>query len=104
MAGEPVAATRLDERGVGGDRAHAVVHEHKGVVRHLTAREAPRLLAWRASYPFTTDGGLRPNNPPYATVKAPDGRAFTWGDPRLVRALADDLGRDVGLHRDPAGM
>jgi uncharacterized protein YcbX len=104
MAGEPVAAARLDERGVAGDRAHVVVHEHKGVVKPLTAREAPRLLAWCASYPFTLDGGLRPGDPPYATVTAPDGRAFAWGDPRLVHALGADLGREVGLDRDPAGV
>ena len=34
----------------------------------LTAREAPRLLAWRAAYPFAPDAGLQPDDPPHATV------------------------------------
>ena len=29
MAGERLRATRLDGRGVAGDRSHAVLHEHK---------------------------------------------------------------------------
>jgi len=104
MAGERMTAVRIDARGVGGDRAHVVLHEHKGATVPLTAREAPRLLAWRATYPFAEDGGLRPEDPPYATVVAPDGRAWCWGDPRLEHALAGDLGRPVRLHRDPEGV
>jgi uncharacterized protein YcbX len=101
MAGEALEAARLDARGIGGDRAHVVVHQHKGSVQALTAREAPRLLAWRGSYPLAADLGLRPDDPPFATVTAPEGRVFAWGDPRLQHALADDLGRDVALHREP---
>jgi uncharacterized protein YcbX len=104
MGGEALRAARLDTRGIVGDRAHAVLHEHKGRAQPLTAREAPRLLAWRASYPCTTDGELRPDDPPVATVTAPDGRVFAWRDPRLEPALADDLGRDVALHREPGGL
>src|SRR5215210_7131415 len=55
MAGEELRALSLGPRGVGGDRSHAVLHEHKGAWRPLTAREAPRLLAWRAAYPFNLD-------------------------------------------------
>ena len=83
MAGERVNALRLDRRGAGGDRTHAVTHVHKGERTPLTAREAPRLLAWRASYPFNTGGGLDPARPPFATVTAPDGHSYRWGDPRL---------------------
>ena len=36
-------------KGAGGDRTHAVLHEHKGEIKPLTAREAPRLLAWQAA-------------------------------------------------------
>ena len=54
------ARCRLDRRGVGGDRTHAVLHEHKGEWRPLTAREAPGLLAWWASYPFNLDAGAGP--------------------------------------------
>ena len=87
MGGEEVRSFRLDERGVGGDRTHAVIHHHKGEWKPLTAREAPRLLTWHASYPFAPDAGLRPDDPPHAQVTGPDGRSWRWGDPRLRAAL-----------------
>jgi uncharacterized protein YcbX len=104
MAGERVQGLRIDGRGVGGDRTHAVLYEHKGEIKPLTAREAPRLLAWQARYPFNSDGGLDPARPPFAIVTGPDGRSFRWGDPRLRHALNADLGRPVALKRDLAGM
>jgi uncharacterized protein YcbX len=104
MGGEEVRSFRLDERGVGGDRTHAVIHHHKGEWKPLSAREAPRLLTWHASYPFAPDAGLRPDDPPHAQVTGPDGRSWRWGDPRLRNALAEDLGRDVRLRRDLAGI
>jgi uncharacterized protein YcbX len=105
MAGERVQALRVDGRGAGGDRTHAVMHEHKGQRKPLTAREAPRLLAWHAAYPFNKDGGLDPARPPFAIVTTPDGRrSYRWGDPRLRSALAADLGRPVDLKRDVDGI
>ena len=104
MAGERVNAMRVDSRGAGGDRTHAVLYEHKGEWRRLTAREAPRLLAWQAAYPFNLDGGLDPARPPFAVVISPDGHRYRWGDPRLKFALERDLGRPVRLVRDVAGM
>ena len=105
MAGEEVRALSLDERGVGGDRSHAVLHEHKGEWRPLTAREAPGMLAWQAVYPFNLDAGLKPDSPPLAMVTRPDGRrTWRWGDPQLRYALESDLGRPVKLLRDLAGM
>jgi uncharacterized protein YcbX len=105
MAGEHVRAIRVDARGAGGDRSHAVLYEHKGAWKPLTAREAPRLLAWRASYPFAPDGGLDPERPPYAVVVSPDGEhMYTWNDPQLRSALARDLGREVRLRRDVGGI
>jgi uncharacterized protein len=104
MGGERVRAMRVDGRGAGGDRTHAVFHEHKGAQKPLTAREAPRLLAWRAEYPFTVDGGLDPRDPPRAMVVAPDGHRYVWGDPRLKSALEHDLGRTIEFHRDVGGI
>jgi uncharacterized protein len=104
MAGERVNALRVDGRGAGGDRTHAVLHEHKGQRKPLTAREAPRLLAWHAAYPFDRDGGLDPRRPPFAMVTAPDGHRYRWGDPWLRKALESDLGRPVWLTRDVAGI
>jgi uncharacterized protein YcbX len=105
MAGERVRSTRVDVRGAGGDRTHAVLHEHKGEWKPLTAREAPRLLAWRATYPFAPDAGLHPEDPPYAHVTSPGGgHVYSWTDPRLPGALTADLGRPVRLRRDLAGI
>jgi uncharacterized protein len=104
MAGERVKALRVDGRGAGGDRTHAVLYEHKGARKPLTAREAPRLLAWQATYPSNLDGRLDPARPPFATVVAPDGQRYRWGDPRLRSALEHDLGRPVELLRDVGGI
>src|SRR5688572_27727214 len=105
MAGEELRALSVGPRGVGGDRTHAVLHEHKGAWRPLTAREAPRLLAWRAAYPFNLDAGLDPASPPHAIVSEPDGiRSWRWGDPRLRSALERDLGRPLRLERDLGGI
>jgi uncharacterized protein YcbX len=104
MAGERVDAMRVDGRGPGGDRTHAVTYLHKGERKPLTAREAPRLLAWKAAYPFGVNGDLDPADPPFAVVTAPDGRSYRWGDPRLRGALESDLGREVDLRRDLEGI
>lgn len=104
MAGERLSSMRVDGRGAGGDRTHAVLYEHKGARKRLTAREAPRLLAWKAGYPFDMDAGLEPARPPLATVTAPDGHKYRWGDPRLRTALEQDLDRRVWLERDVHGM
>src|SRR6202008_3362303 len=104
MAGEQVNALRVDGRGAGGDRPHRVSHEHKGKRKPLTAREAPRLLAWKAAYPFNRDGGLDPAHPPFAVVTAPDGHSYRWGDPRLRTALEAALERPIELRRDEDGI
>ena len=102
MGGERVGALRLDWRGAGGDRTHAVLWERRGELRRLTAREAPGLLRWHASY----DGAdVDPAAPPVARAAAPDGRAFGWEDAELAPALGDDLGRGpVTLRRDLEGQ
>jgi uncharacterized protein YcbX len=101
MGGEPVEALRVDQRGAGGDRTHALTFHHKGAERLLTAREAPRLLAWRATY----DGAdVHPERPPSARLTAPDGASHDWDDPQLAAILSADLGRDVGLRREPWGQ
>lgn len=100
VGGERVDALRVDRRGAGGDRTHAVWFEHKGRDRRLTAREAPRLLAWSAAYA----GDVAPEDPPPATLTAPTGATYTWGQDGLRAALAADLGREIDLRRDPGGQ
>jgi hypothetical protein len=104
MAGERVRSLRADWRGAGGDRTHAVLYEHKGATKRLTAREAPGMLAWSAAYPFAPDAGLDPADPPPAMVTAPDGSRLSWQDPRLRRRLSDALGKEVDLRRDVEGQ
>ena len=97
MAGQPVDALTLDERGAAGDRAHALFDEFKGARRRLTVRQIPRLLLWHASY----DGAdVAPDEVPFPELTAPDGRKFDWRDPELPQALEQDLGRPVALRRD----
>jgi hypothetical protein len=90
MYGEQLISTRIDARGVAGDRVHRVE----------SAPES-RLARWSAAYPFTPDGAIDPDNPPYPTVRSPRGaEVFRWGDPRLSVALERDLERAVETVRD----
>ena len=104
MGGERVPSTRVDARGAGGDRTHAIVHEHKGAIKPLTAREAPRLLLWRAAYPAAPGAALDPADPPPAQLVAPDGTSYVWPDAGLRRRIAEDAAREVGLRRDTGGI
>ncbi|MDQ5807313.1 MAG: MOSC domain-containing protein [Actinomycetota bacterium] len=90
MGGEAVEALEVDEHGARHDRKHAVWLRGG---RKLTARVAPRMLAWHAS----------PNGAGGPHVVAPDGREFTWGK-ELEAAIGEHLGKDVALVQDPQGL
>jgi uncharacterized protein YcbX len=103
--GEPVDARRRHARGAAGDRTHAVLDARvPDAPRLLTARQAPRLLAWHAAYPGVPGEAADPADPPAAALIAPDGTAYGWEDPALAAALGEDLGRPVALRRDPRGQ
>lgn len=99
MGGEQVDHLELDARGAFGDRCYAVFDTFKGRPRRLTAREAPRLLAWRAitSRASGSTAGV-------VTVRAPDGTSFDPADPALAAALSDDLGRPVSVEYEVSGQ
>jgi uncharacterized protein len=101
MGGEPVSELRIDPRGAGGDRTYALFDGFKGGPRRLTAREAPRLLAWSASY---AGADVDPADPPVPTLTAPDGRAHGAEDPGLETVLTEDLGRRIEVRRDVRGQ
>lgn len=102
MGGQPVDAFEVDERGVAGDRTHALFDRFKDAPRRLTARQAPGLLRWAAAYEGVN--GFLPTNPPLPVLTAPGGTRFAWDDPALPGALSDDLGREVALVRDLDGQ
>src|SRR3954469_12861548 len=104
MAGEPLRSARVDWRGMGGDRTHAVLFDSKTGRRPLTAREASGLLEFHASYPFASDAGLDPTDPPVAQVRTPDGQKLSWPDPRLRRRLQEAFGRELTMERRLDGM
>src|SRR5918999_1832303 len=90
LGGEPADALRIDRRGAGGDRAHALVADHSGGRGRLTVRQAPAMLGWRAAYPDAPGERLDPDAPPLPILTAPDGRSFRWDDPDLPGALGAD--------------
>ena len=100
LAGEQVDALRVDRRGAGGDRTHALIWA--GTNKRLTARQAPRMLAWRARYDVP-GADLDPADPPLPVLTAPDGAVHAWDDPGLPAVLEADLGWPVVLRRDLSG-
>jgi uncharacterized protein YcbX len=85
-----------------GDRTWAIFDSFKGAPRRLTAREAPRLLAWHAAIEAPGDDPTDPPDGPLVT--APGGERFAAADPALAAALSDDLGRRVHVVRHPGGQ
>jgi len=90
MGGEDARSLELFAHGVRGDRRYALTWRDG---RRLTARVAPRMLAWGAR---VTNGT--------AVVTAPDGRDLRWDEPGLKAAISADLGKQVELVEDPALM
>ena len=62
MGGESLPSVRMDVRGVGGDRTHAVLRRGADGA-WTTLRE---LGAWTAAYPFNIGANVDPASPPYA--------------------------------------
>ena len=105
LGGEALAAARLDWRGLGGDRAYALLDRREGREgRWVTIRQAPQMLAWSAAYPEAPDDRLDPADPPPPTLHGPGGHRWGWDDPGLEEALAADLGVAVRRHRDLGGQ
>ncbi|GHF46781.1 hypothetical protein FHX82_001539 [Amycolatopsis bartoniae] len=90
LRGERVDAARFDERGMAGDRAHALVDlREKRAGRVLTVRQNQELLSWRATYPGPVE------EPP--VLHGPDGAEWSWSDPGLPAALTESLGVPLEL-------
>jgi hypothetical protein len=96
FGGERLDVLPVDERGVPGDRAHAL-WQRGG--KRLTARGAPGTLRWSARYDAPCDGAI-----PAPVVTAPDATTYRWDEPQLAERLSADLGRDVALVSDERGQ
>lgn len=92
FGGERLDAITLGEQGVEGDRAYAVT-EPGANGEPLSARRAPGLLGWSASYEPAEHAPV---------VTAPDGSRREWSDEALPSLLQDSLGRRVLLTERPA--
>jgi uncharacterized protein YcbX len=104
MTGERMMSVRVDGRGVGGDRTHAVLTPGDGAWTPLSAREHSALEHWVAAYPFNYGANVDPASPPHTLVISPQERTYVWNDPLLRSALEKDLGRPVQLTRDIGGQ
>jgi hypothetical protein len=104
MGGERMPSVRVDGRGVGGDRTHAVLRLGEHGWEPARVADVPKLAAWTATYPFNIGANVDPVSPPYALVESPRGRSYVWNDPRLRCALEDDLGERVQMRRDLHGL
>jgi uncharacterized protein YcbX len=100
FAGEALRSGLLGERGLAGDRAHAVIEAG----RPLSARHASRLLRWSAAYPEAPDDACDPAAPPEPKITGPDGSVHGFADPALPAAIAADIGHEVELRRDLQGQ
>jgi hypothetical protein len=94
MAGEDVQTLDLFEHGAIGDRQQALYW--RGGRRPDRPRGAAD--ARRGRRP-TRRRPRRPHRSP-----APDGRTWTWDEDGLEQAIADDLGKEIALVRDPGLM
>ncbi|WP_344921144.1 MOSC domain-containing protein [Streptosporangium oxazolinicum] len=101
LRGEELREACLDDRGLAGDRAYALVDEredHAG--RVLTVRRRAEMLHWRATYGSPESGshgsGSRGDDDA-PTLTGPDGATWRWDAPGLVDALAESLGRPLSL-------
>ncbi|MFC4061599.1 MOSC domain-containing protein [Planomonospora corallina] len=97
LRGEEIEQARLDDRGMAGDRAYALVDERDGREgKALTVRQRPETLHWSSGYPAGgagdgTGGGATP------ALTGPDGIVWRWDDPGLAGALAAFLGTPLRL-------
>jgi uncharacterized protein YcbX len=94
LAGERLDAMAFGEHGVAGDRAYALLEAGRGGPP-LSARRAPRLLGWSATYEGRDPVAAAP------IVRGPTGSRHEWTDEALPGLLEDSLGRPVTLIESP---
>src|SRR5262245_50049187 len=99
MRGESLSVSRIDERGLAGDRIYALRDRVDGkIATAKNPRKWPTLFAFSASLGDHSD-------PDAASLRItlPDGKAVTPDQPDVDAVLSKTLGRDVTLLRAGAG-
>lgn len=94
MLGEELNASRLGERGLVGDRAHAFVDRETGkVVSAKEPRKWPRMFEFRAAYVEPPDA----NGLPPVQITLPDGAIVRSDEPAIDELVSGWLGREVSF-------
>jgi uncharacterized protein len=98
MLGESLEHCRIDERGVVGDRAYALVDVETGTV---ASAKVPRL--WGGLFGFSARCIGEPDRaaPPLVEITFPDGSVHHSGDADIDDALSVAIGRRVRLTATP---
>jgi uncharacterized protein len=98
MLGESLDRCRVDERGVVGDRAYALVDVETGTV---ASAKVPRLWGGLFSFSARCVGEPERTAPPPVEITFPDGSVHHSGDPDIDAALSAAIGRRVLLSATP---
>ncbi len=98
MLGESLDRCRIDERGVVGDRAYALVDVETGTV---ASAKVPRLWGGLFGFSARCVGEPERTAPPLVEITFPDGSVHHSGDPDIDAALSAAVGRAVRLVATP---
>jgi uncharacterized protein YcbX len=99
MLGEELNSTDVTDRGLLGDRSHALVDtETAKVVSAKNPKKWPTMFDFRAAFTSPPAAG-RPL--PSVRVTLPDGMTVTSDEPRFAEVMSDALGRRVTLATAP---
>ena len=99
MLGESLTRAVLDERGVVGDRAYAVLDVESGII---ASAKVPKRWAKLLEFSAAFTGEPVPGEPaPPVVITFPDGSTRRSDDREIDRALSEVLGREVQLVTTP---
>lgn len=100
MLGETLERCRVDERGVVGDRAYALVDVETGTV---ASAKVPRRWGGLLGFSARCVGEPEHAVAPPVEIMFPDGSVHHSGDADIDAALSATIGRDVRLIASPPG-
>ena len=95
MLGESLTRAVLDERGVVGDRAYALLDVESGTV--ASAKVPKRWATLMGFSAVFVEEPVPGEAPPAVSITFPDGSVRRSDDPDIDQALSDVLGREVKL-------